>query len=124
MQRLLNIATGLLAFCICAAALHGQTTGSLKITSFPAGANITIDGAAVNKVTPATISLAVGDHNVVISIPGNTWNPDTRTVTVIAGNNDLSVTLLPILPAGPRGDQGPQGPKGDQASGRRDLPLD
>src|SRR5262249_50524418 len=65
------------------------------------------------KTTPATLALAVGDHSVVVSIPNSGWNPDTRTVTVVSGNNDLSVTLLPVLIQGPKGDTGPQGPKGD-----------
>jgi hypothetical protein len=77
--------------------------GSLKVTSFPSGANVSIDGTDTGKVTPMSISVAVGDHAVVVSIPNSGWNPDTRTVTVVSGNNDLSVTLLPILTQGPPG---------------------
>src|SRR5262245_52398791 len=40
------------------------------------------------------------------AIPNSGWNPDIRTVTVITGNNDLSVTLLPIATTGPQGPQG------------------
>lgn len=91
--------------------------GDLKVTSFPSGANVSIDGTDTGKVTPMSTSLAVGDHTVVVSIPNSGWNPDTRAVTIVSGNNDLSVTLLPIVTAGPQGPQGPagsQGPQGQQ----------
>jgi outer membrane lipoprotein-sorting protein len=112
MQRLMILASKALVAFVLSASLYAQN-GTLKISSFPAGANIAIDGVNSGKTTPATISLAVGDHNVVVSIPNSGWNPDTRTVTVVSGNNDLSVTLLPTLIQGPKGDTGPQGPKGD-----------
>ena len=66
-----------------------------------------------------SVSLPVGDHDVVVSIPNSGWNPDTRTVTINSGNNDLSVTLLPMLtvgPQGPKGDPGPQGPAGPKGA--------
>ena len=84
--------------------------GSLKVTSFPSGAEVIVDGATTGKVTPMSVSLSVGDHIVTVTIPNSGWNPDTRTVTIASGNNDLSVTLLPILTTGP---QGPKGDKGD-----------
>jgi hypothetical protein len=84
--------------------------GSLKVTSFPSGAEVWVDGVNSGKVTPMSVSLVEGDHTVKVQIPNSGWNPDTRTVTIVAGNNDLSVTLLPALTTGP---QGPQGPKGD-----------
>ncbi len=108
------VAVGLL---LLAGKAGAQTSnGSLKVTSFPSGANVSIDGADTGKVTPMSTSVSVGDHTVVVSIPNSGWNPDTRTVTVVSGNNDLSVTLLPILtvgPPGPKGDPGPQGPQGN-----------
>src|SRR5215472_10974253 len=63
--------------------------GSLKVTSFPVGANVSVDGVDTGKVTPMTMSLAVGTHTVVVSIPNSGWNVDTRSVEVVAGNNDL-----------------------------------
>lgn len=106
---------------ICAVFAAAQTgNGSLKVTSFPSGANVSVDGVDTAKVTPMSLSLTVGDHAVVVSIPDSGWNPDTRTVTIVSGNNDLSVTLLPILtagpegPPGPKGDAGPAGPAGSQ----------
>lgn len=82
------------------------SNGALKVTSFPVGANVSVDGVDTGKVTPMSISLTVGTHTVVVSIPNSGWNPDTRTVEVVAGNNDLSVTLLPILTTGPPGAPG------------------
>src|SRR5215510_122125 len=118
MQGLRSIAVRLFAVCILSACLHAQTgNGSLKITSFPSGANVSVDGVNTGKVTPMSISLPVGDHNVVVFIPSADWKPDTRAVTIISGNNDLSVTILPTLstgPQGPKGDTGAQGPQGPQ----------
>jgi PEGA domain/Collagen triple helix repeat (20 copies)/Pentapeptide repeats (8 copies) len=97
--------------------------GSLKVTSFPSGAQVWIDGVNTGKVTPMSVSLEEGDHVARVQIPNSGWQPDSRTVTIVPGNNDLSVTLLPVLttgPQGPKGDQGekgdpgPPGPKGDQ----------
>src|SRR5258707_5713707 len=88
--------------------------GALKVTSFPSGANVSVDGVDTGKVTPMSISVAVGAHTVVVTIPNSGWNPDSRPFVVVAGNNDLSVTLLPILTTGPIGPPGPKGDKGDK----------
>lgn len=91
-------------------------SGVLKVTSFPSGSNVSVDGNDTGKVTPMSVSVSVGTHTVVVSIPNSSWNPDTRSVDVESGNNDLSVTLLPVAtigPIGPQGPAGPQGPKGD-----------
>src|SRR5215471_1335513 len=117
MQRLITLACRLFTVCLLCASVLAQTgNGSLKVTSFPSGANVTVDGVNTGKVTPMSVSLPVGDHNVVVAISDPSWNPDIRTVTVNTGNNDLSVTLLPKVatgPQGPKGDTGQQGPKGD-----------
>src|SRR5205807_8960045 len=95
--------------------------GSLKVTSFPSGANVAVDGADTGKVTPMNITLSVGPHTVAVSVAVPEWNVDTRRVLIVSGNSDLSVTLWPILsvgllgssgrpcPAGPGGTAGPQG---------------
>jgi hypothetical protein len=88
--------------------------GRLRVTSFPTGAHVSVDGADTGKVTPMSYSVRVGKHTVIVSMPN--WNSDTRTVEVAEGNNDLSVTLLPILPAGLMGPQGPAGPAGPQGA--------
>jgi hypothetical protein len=98
-----------IVLAMTAAPAAGQS-GALKVTSFPTGAVVIIDGIPTGKVTPMSVSLPIGDHLVEVAIPNSGWQTDTRTVSVASGNNDLSVTLLPILTAGP---QGPQGPKGD-----------
>ena len=107
--------------------------GRLRVTSFPTGAHVSVDGADTGKVTPMSTRVSVGKHKVVVSMPNSGWNSDTRTVEVAEGNNDLSVTLAPISvvssigppgPAGPAGPQGPvgpagaQGPAGPQGAGR------
>ena len=86
---------------------------TLKVSSFPSGAQVSIDGVNTGKVTPMNTSLAEGDHVVTVQIPSSGWNADTRTVTIVTGNNDLSVTLLPMAVAGPQGPAGPPGAKGD-----------
>ena len=94
--------------------------GKLKVSSFPAGANVSLDGKDTGKVTPMSMEVSVGWHKVVVSIPNAGWHADVRNVEVAAGNNDLSVTLIPILtvgpmgPPGPKGDPGPAGPMGPQ----------
>lgn len=103
------VIVGLLAWLAAPAAAQN---GALKVTSFPSGALVTIDGTSTGKVTPMSTSLTVGDHSVTVSLPGSGWNPDTRVVTIVAGNNDLSVTLLPLLTTGPQGPAGPQGVAG------------
>lgn len=96
------------------AASAAAQNGSLKVTSFPSGAEVLIDGASSGKVTPMSTSLSLGDHTVTVQLAGTSgWQPDTRTVTIVSGNNDLSVTLLPTLTVGPQGPQGPKGDKGD-----------
>jgi hypothetical protein len=106
------VAVAAVALAVLSSVAQAQS-GALKVTSFPSGASVKIDGVDTGKTTPMSISLAIGDHTVVVSIPNSGWNPDTRTVTIVSGNNDLSVTLLPMLTVGPQGPQGPKGDKGD-----------
>ena len=97
--------------------MTGSGNGALKVTSFPSGASVSVDGVDTGKVTPMSVSVPIGNHTVVVSIPNSGWNPDTRPVCIVSGNNDLSVTLLPSLtvgPQGPPGSVGLQGPKGDK----------
>lgn len=91
-------------------------SGALKVTSFPSGAQVWVDGGSTGKVTPMSISLFVGSHTVTVQIPASGWNPETRTVNVVPGTTELSVVLLPAAsagPPGPPGIPGPPGPKGD-----------
>lgn len=91
-------------------ALRAGPSGVLKVTSFPSGANVSVDGKDTGKVTPMSISLAVGKHTVAIYIPNSGWNTDTETCSIVAGDNYVGVTLMPKLAAG---STGPTGPKGD-----------
>ncbi len=105
----------LAALVVAAAASAEAANGNLKVTSFPSGAQVVVDGAPTGKTTPMSVSLTEGEHTVNVQIPNSGWQPDTRTVTIVAGNNDLSVTLLPVLtqgPQGPKGDKGDPGPMG------------
>jgi len=90
--------------------------GALKVTSFPSGAQVWIDGVSTGKVTPMSTSVSRGAHTVTVQIPNSGWASHTRTVNILSGNNDLSVTLLPVENSGQVGafgSPGPQGPKGD-----------
>ena len=87
-------------------------TAVLKVTSYPSGAHVSVDGVDMRKVTPMSGELKVGTHQVSVFVPNSAWNPDSRTVDIVPGNNDLSVTLLPLVTVGPPGPQGPPGPAG------------
>src|SRR5260370_26760128 len=106
------IAVALFLLGVPVALRADSSNGALKVTSSPSGANVSVDGMDTGKVTPMSISVAVGTHTVVVSIPNSGWNPDSRPFVVVAGNNDLSVTLLPILTTGPPGLKGDPGPIG------------
>src|SRR6266581_7738754 len=112
MRGCMAIAVALFLLGVPVALRADSSNGALKVTSFPSGANVSVDGMDTGKVTPMSISVAVGTHTVVVSIPDPRWNPDSRPFTVVAGNNDLSVTLLPNLAIGPIGPPGPTGPPG------------
>jgi hypothetical protein len=112
-MRVCHVLTSLLLVStIAAPGLAQSGSGSLKITSYPTGAAVSIDGIDTGKTTPMSESLTVGEHTVLVRVPNSGWNPDTRLVTIVSGNNDLSVTLLPALTMGPQGAAGPVGPQG------------
>src|SRR6185436_20020455 len=112
-MRVFRVGLSLLVLFAITVAVQAQSgTGSLKVTSYPSGANVSVDGIDTGKVTPMSVSLSIGQHLVAVSVPSAGWNPDTRTVTIVSGNNDLSVTLLPTLTTEPQGATGPQGVPG------------
>jgi hypothetical protein len=94
------------------ALLRAQGGGALKVSSFPSGAKVSVDGVDTGKVTPMSVSLPAGDHVVVVAIPGSGWNAVSRTVRIASGNNELNVVLLPSANVGPQGPPGPAGPQG------------
>jgi len=103
---------GVLVCILLLAAASDGANGSLKVTSFPSGANVIVDGIDTGKVTPMSVSLSVGEHLVRVEIVGSGWEPAESTVNIVEGNNDLTVTLLPTLTEGPPGPAGPPGPTG------------
>src|SRR5262245_39086331 len=112
-MRIKRIRIGVCLAAMLSIGLHAQSgNGSLKVTSYPSGAEVAVDGIDTGKVTPMSVSLSIGQHSVTVTVPNSGWNPDTRSVTIVSGNNDLSVTLLPTLTTGPQGPQGPQGVPG------------
>jgi uncharacterized membrane protein YgcG len=44
---------------------------TLKVSSFPSGAQVSIDGVNTGKVTPMNVALTEGDHAVAVQIPGS-----------------------------------------------------
>jgi len=88
--------------------------GSLKVTSYPDRASVFVDGVDTGKITPMSTSVSLGMHTVTVVPPGAGWSTDTRTVAIVQGNNDLSVTLLPTLTTGSQGPQGFPGAQGVQ----------
>ena len=119
---LIVVCTGTLLLAALSAAANGPAGGhhpdqrsALKVTSFPSGAEVWVDGTYTGKLTPMSVSLSRGEHQVTVQVADPGWIPETRTVTIVAGRNNLSVTLLPVVsggPPGPPGDTGPIGPPG------------
>lgn len=66
-------------------------TGSVMITSAPAGADIVVDGKFVGNA-PSTLTLEAGDHKVDIS--SNGYQPWTRTLTVTPGSSEKLNAVL------------------------------
>ncbi len=73
------------------------TKGALRVTSFPAGADVYVDGVFSDKTAPCTLLLAPGEHEVSLVIPG--YEDSSRTVTVEAGKETaIEQVILPALP--------------------------
>ncbi len=73
------------------------TKGALRVTSFPAGADVYVDGVFSDKTAPCTLLLAPGEHEVSLVIPG--YEDFSRTVTVEAGKETaIEQVILPALP--------------------------
>lgn len=82
------------------ARLKELSVGSIKLTSNPAGATVTVDGTPASGPTPVTLSLPPGAHSIVLSSPDH--EPVTRELTVAAGTStDVAVELKPVPPPAP-----------------------
>ncbi|WP_165076315.1 PEGA domain-containing protein, partial [Methanogenium sp. MK-MG] len=88
--------TGTLKYASC------RFTGSLQVTSVPAGAAIWIDGLDTGELTNSTITLAPADYNVTVLLAGYE-EPAIQTVTVADGANVDAVFNLVTIPE-PQGD--------------------
>ena len=74
-------------------------TGTLYISSIPSDAKVFVDGAPKNN-TPVTISgLAIGSHRIEVWKQGYESYYDAAK-NIVAGNNSLNVTLVPIAQTG------------------------
>jgi len=109
----------LLVLAICASAQTVVDDGhEVVVTSFPDGANVSLDGVDTGQVTPMRLRRIVpGPHKITVSVAASGWNSDTRTVNVSdvdatgkPRDTHLSFTLMPSLTTGPPGPQGPPGP--------------
>ncbi len=63
-----------------------QQVGALRVESDPAGAAISLDGADTGEVTPHTFTtLLPGEHTVAVQLANHASQPESRTVTIIDG---------------------------------------
>ena len=96
----------------------------LKVTSFPSGAHVSIDGTDTRELTPMRTDLRIGKHQVTVFASESGWNSETRTIEIVSGPNELNLTLLPLLAVGPQGPMGlpgapgPVGPQGPSSGPR------
>jgi len=73
-------------------------TGSISVTSSPAGAEIMLDGTPTGKTTPAVLdSVVPGNHTVAVSLAG--YNPASKEVAVSAGMTAAADFTLNQIPA-------------------------
>ncbi len=56
---------------------------SLEITSLPDGAGVMVDGTVTDKITPTTLDLVPGDHELALNIDG--YEPIVKQITLAAG---------------------------------------
>ena len=74
------------------------TTGSLEITTVPAGARVYLDGADQQKATPATITnLTAGSHPYKLVLPG--YTDATGNVMIEVGKTTLLTLTLSLKKA-------------------------
>ena len=56
---------------------------SVEVTSQPDGAGIMVDGSVTDKITPTTLDLAPGDHELALNMDG--YEPVVKQITLAAG---------------------------------------
>ena len=70
--------------------------GSLRITSTPAGAVVTIDGKRVTGTTPLTVGVALGHHTMLIALPGYETYARSGVEVVKGIQTTIAVQLVAI----------------------------
>ena len=88
----------------------GETaSGELNIDTVPAGAQVTLDGKAVDGVTPSTLKeLAAGQHTVSVNMPG--YQAQSWDLTLPAhGKDNHTFTLVALPPDSLHVDSAPAG---------------
>lgn len=82
------------------AELKAKQAGELQLTTEPAGATVTVDGIAQAGVTPLTLKLAPGKHQIDVS--ANDYKSQVIEVETVAGQKaETKLTLETLLPASP-----------------------
>jgi hypothetical protein len=76
--------------------------GKVKVSSVPPGAEIFVDGAAVNKKTPSEFTLGKGDHTFAVRMQGYEEAGD-----LIHVNPGDALTFAPTLSVARKGDANP-----------------
>ena len=72
-----------------------RSTGTVYAKSSPSGANVYVDGT-YNGVTPMTLTLYPGNHNIVLKLSG--YNDWSTTVYVTAGSSQtINPSLTPAI---------------------------
>ena len=105
MLRNLRTCSLILALVLATVPPAFAANGSLKVTSFPSGAEVWVAGTFSGKLTPMSISLPEGDHTVRVQIPNSGWNPDQRIVTIVRDTMESfagdSLGAFPPFPLNP-----------------------
>jgi serine/threonine protein kinase len=71
--------------------------GSLRITSTPAGAVVTIDGKRMTGTTPLTVGVALGHHTILVALSG--YDTFARSgVEVVKGIQTTIAAKLVVIP--------------------------
>jgi len=72
-----------------------RSTGTVYAKSSPSGAQVIVDGT-YNGITPMTLTLYPGNHNIAIKLPG--YNDWSTTVYVTAGSSQtINPSLTPAI---------------------------
>jgi PEGA domain len=82
----------LAAIVTCVVFLAAVPTGSLYVTTLPAGADVWVDGTYIGRSPLVLDALTTGHHNVGLAKPG--WGAQQLDVSIITGQTTLSSIRL------------------------------